>query len=446
MICIILKYFTICYTSNLFLLKIGDVKKKPLSLFFNITITLLFSFFIYFSRQKVPYLTIFFIFVYFFLLIILNLKLKLERSISLAIISTTIGYIFNSISIIIISPFVFIVFQIIDYTKNKLIVDVISEVFISLVAFFLYFLLSKNKRIMSGSRQLFFTKNIDIFLYISIVLFVSTTFFNPDNELNIIYLIPAVLTIILPLTAIFLLKSKIMQIYLEKLKSKEVLELKEELAILKEDNEIMSKQIHKDNKLLPIMQLSLMEYSKEYGETEKIKEFQNQLEILMKERYGLIQKTTNKNITCNISSTDAIFQYYNHKAEQENVKIEYDISNKALSDIKVSTNDLNTLLCDLLENAFISVRTEKNKSIFLKIKSKNGLLDISIFDSGQPFAREVLEKLGKERITTHSDTGGSGIGLITIFEILNKYKGNFSINKCSSNDKYTKGIFLTFDA
>ena len=39
-------------------------------------------------------------------------------------------------------------------------------------------------------------------------------------------------------------------------------------------------------------------------------------------------------------------------------------------------------------------------------------------DNGVDFEVDTLAKLGLERVTTHKDTGGSGIGFMTTFETL----------------------------
>ena len=52
----------------------------------------------------------------------------------------------------------------------------------------------------------------------------------------------------------------------------------------------MSKQIHKDNKIIPIMQLALLELARTYGETDKIKDLKLQLNISI---YSIISAVSN---------------------------------------------------------------------------------------------------------------------------------------------------------
>ena len=59
----------------------------------------------------------------------------------------------------------------------------------------------------------------------------------------------------------------------------------------------------------------------------------------------------------------------------------------------------------------------------------------------------TLLKLGKEAITTHKDTGGSGIGFMTTFETMQECKASLIIEEKQpiSNNDYTKSITIRFD-
>ena len=53
--------------------------------------------------------------------------------------------------------------------------------------------------------------------------------------------------------------------------------------------------------------------------------------------------------------------------------------------------------------------------------------------------------MGKIRYTTHGDSGGSGIGLMTAFEILRTCKASFLLDECINNTPYSKVISICFD-
>ncbi|MGN1085093.1 MAG: hypothetical protein ACI4QX_08815, partial [Lachnospiraceae bacterium] len=70
---------------------------------------------------------------------------------------------------------------------------------------------------------------------------------------------------------------------------------------------------------------------------------------------------------------------------------------------------------------------------------------IDFFDSGANFDARVIENLGKKRCTTHKNEGGSGIGLMTTLEILEKKKGSFELEEFRENCLFTKRVSVVLD-
>ena len=53
--------------------------------------------------------------------------------------------------------------------------------------------------------------------------------------------------------------------------------------------------------------------------------------------------------------------------------------------------------------------------------------------------------MGRKKITTHKDSGGSGIGLYTTFEILKRHKASFILDETIDSDIFVKKISILFD-
>ena len=70
---------------------------------------------------------------------------------------------------------------------------------------------------------------------------------------------------------------------------------------------------------------------------------------------------------------------------------------------------------------------------------------IEIADNGNPFEANVLVNYGLEQLTTHADTGGSGIGLMDIWKIKEKYGTSLHITEYEKDAPYTKKIALIFN-
>jgi C4-dicarboxylate-specific signal transduction histidine kinase len=114
---------------------------------------------------------------------------------------------------------------------------------------------------------------------------------------------------------------------------------------------------------------------------------------------------------------------------------------KCITESGVTKQKLETLLADLIENAIIATSYSTYKRIFVTMGIVDDCLEINIQDSGIPFEVEVLANLGLVKSTTHADTGGSGIGYMTIFEILRKYAASLTITEyIPENYAFTKSI------
>lgn len=117
---------------------------------------------------------------------------------------------------------------------------------------------------------------------------------------------------------------------------------------------------------------------------------------------------------------------------------------EAVNDL-ISENDLNTLILDLGENALIAVQKSEIRNVLIVFGSENESFTVSIYDSGLPFEQQVIENLGKRRITTHRKTCGSGIGLMTTAQLLKKHKASLMIDESIDNESYVKKVSVIFD-
>jgi signal transduction histidine kinase len=112
----------------------------------------------------------------------------------------------------------------------------------------------------------------------------------------------------------------------------------------------------------------------------------------------------------------------------------------------IPVSDLRTLLADLIENAVITAKSGGGKEILVSIGVSEGRYLVDILDSGVPFEANTLVHLGLEKTTTHAEHGGSGIGLVTAFEILKHYRASLIIEEFSDESTpYSKRVSVKFD-
>jgi signal transduction histidine kinase len=114
----------------------------------------------------------------------------------------------------------------------------------------------------------------------------------------------------------------------------------------------------------------------------------------------------------------------------------------------INHGKLETIIANHLNNAQIAVNANNNpfRSITAVIGLTEEYYEFTVFDSGIPFEVDTLERLGTERVTTHSDTGGSGIGFMTTFQTMQEYNASLIIDeqKPSAVD-YSKSVSVRFD-
>lgn len=337
----------------------------------------------------------------------------------------------------------------------------------ALITCLLMYLLFKIKRLRKGMP---FLRNLNARLISSIVgavILICMTIINGRLNNNYFHFIPVLVLFICSVFILIWWRSRITKTYIEMLKNAERKVLEEDLkektaknAELEKDNQMLSTLIHKDNKLIPSLVLSVQELilASDQLSKEELKlrgqELLQRLDEIAGDRAGVVKEYSSKGrklLQTGHGSIDAVLSYMDSKAATENIAFDVAILSElsGMSD-SISENDLNTLLADLAENALIAARHGNSpKKVIVSMGGVSGHFMLSVFDSGEPFDGDVLLSMGQKRITTHKDDGGSGIGLMTVTEIANKYKASLAIEeldgKTSQNTGYKKRVSVIFD-
>ena len=153
------------------------------------------------------------------------------------------------------------------------------------------------------------------------------------------------------------------------------------------------------------------------------------------------------NVSTGLPLLDATVTLMTRRASALGISLETDlpenISDASLS--PVSEQDLCSLLADMLENAINAVNREPDSSrrILLVISFDDGRLSVTVSDTGIPFPADVLDSMGKRRVTTRSGEGGSGIGLENIYTICQRYGAVFRTDE-NSPGGYAKAVSVLF--
>jgi C4-dicarboxylate-specific signal transduction histidine kinase len=114
---------------------------------------------------------------------------------------------------------------------------------------------------------------------------------------------------------------------------------------------------------------------------------------------------------------------------------------------RLSRTALQTLISDHVKDAIISAgdRNDKHGSVLLNLARDGAAYSITVLDNGAPFEITVFDKLGRERVTTHSDSGGTGVGFMQTFATLKACGGSMVITEFNSGMPFTKSVGLRFD-
>jgi len=210
--------------------------------------------------------------------------------------------------------------------------------------------------------------------------------------------------------------------------------------------ERLSKIIHKDNKLLAALEHSTRELLAD-APNEKAQRLLQELNRFSKERTETLASYEEKPVPfteTGLFSIDTMLRYLYQRALKHKIDFQIQLDEHASSITGfISEQDLCTIIADLGENAIIATKDAETKNILLSLEKRMQSYTLCIYDSGEAFSKEVLENLGQRRYTTHAQTGGSGIGLMTTSELARKYKADFDISEQEIAPPYTKRVSFT---
>lgn len=267
--------------------------------------------------------------------------------------------------------------------------------------------------------------------------------------------------ILIFINIIFWIKSQITKSYRSKMRDRtieiqktEIYEKDKIIEEIKEENLKLATAIHKYNHKFS----SLEHAMKNAVVLESKTEFADELSVILKETDEALQNfskeveisSKNKLPLTEIPGIDNIFQYMNEEASKNNINFDLKINENIapLIDNVIPKNKFEILIGDHLKDAIIAVNSSKNtyKSILAIVGLVDDCYEFSVYDTGIEFEIETLLKLGKERVTTHKETGGSGIGFMTTFETLKECKASLIIEEYNpKTTSYTKSVSIKFD-
>lgn len=321
----------------------------------------------------------------------------------------------------------------------------------------LVFLLFRIKRFQNGMNFLIKTSTLNFATILCIFFLIVLTRARIDKLFKVAILAFTFLLAFL----IYWWQAQITKSYRRSLELRELESLRTELqeknaTIVKvmEENERIRHINHRDNGLITALDYAVNDYlvtdfTDETAAKARRDELLIEIERIRAGRVSSVNKDKVKatRYETNISLLNILLNQTSKRATDEHVLFSVHFGTELEDFIPriISEDDLAHLLSDMLENAFIATRDVKNPMIQLQFYKWNKHFVIEIADNGIPFEVDSILNMGISELTTHADTGGSGIGLMDIWSTKEKYGATYHIDEYETPAPFSKKISLTFD-
>ncbi len=340
--------------------------------------------------------------------------------------------------------------------KNEIVKNIITQSLISLIQMIVTFILFKIKRLQSGVNPKGDPATFEILLFFSVGCILTLMIVYTKNATQTIYETVLLVIALCGLLLILWWRRHITYNYREAVNRQNVNRMEDTIEEIKLNSvetdlqvAVYSKLFHFLNKAVPDCAY-LAEIAAEKTGCEDACAARDMLRRILREMNIANEKCSLQNIpqTGERLIDVPIIQLFT-AAERKCINASADITADVkawFADGKLHKEDIHTLLSYLLDNAMISALGAPNAKVRLELNStKNKKPLIRVYDSGEQFDEEVLAKLGLEQITTRAGTGGNGIGLFTVFEILAKYGASFTLDEDPQSFGFKKCIEIAFD-
>lgn len=338
---------------------------------------------------------------------------------------------------------------------------------VGIIQYILTYYTFNSKRVSGGISKLIQKNGTSLGINISIllVLCILSNVLFPKDISNHSTLVCCILIIIFPILLLYYWRHRITQTYLENMRRLEILNYEntitdkdKHIKELEDNNAYLGRIIHKYRKIIPAMEMSVMELlqnNEGLDATElkqKAESLQIQLDEIHAERDSMFdnyQKQAIASTQTGLHTVDAMLALMEKRAKQDWIRYKMQITPdiKELSLNSIKETDLLHLLGDLIENAIHAVNATDTKDILIHLGKLNNCLLLEVSDSGIAFDIQTYQYFGNEAYTTHTEDGGTGTGLLDVWSIKKKYKASLYIYEYEtySNNIYTKKISFLFD-
>ncbi len=366
-----------------------------------------------------------------------------------ALVALAISVILYVISIMI-SLFLFVV--IFNFDNNNPIILLFAN-FMEALSILLIFSIKRLRNGLSFFNSMEEPYDFVIFLSGIVIIVFSDLGEYIENSLKELYILGLILIIV----SIFIwIKRKILLHYKSMLKEDTINNLQNQLKEEKSINKSIKYELdtlatinHRYSTRISALEFLVKKTQNSLIKDSKINEINGLIKGLSEEYSIELMNNISVENKTGILSIDNLLEYFKLVCNKNNIAYSV-IVKTSVKDIipgVIHINLLEVLISDMLNNSIIAINhsTTETRSILIKFDFLD-YLEICIYDTGIPFEIDTLVKIGKERVTTHINDGGNGIGFFTTFATLRKTNGSIIIEEYEKDkSQYSKGIIFKFD-
>lgn len=453
-----IKYFFMVLCSAYIFKKLLNIQIRPLHILLDSVYAAILAAFTVNVNGYIPWV----IFVIVLLSCLINSMLyKLQISVSFVsgFISFGLAYLAFILAAIVTLPLIFLLSlriltpQNVDFA-TKLLAGVLQMAFAAIT--FQFSRLKNGMPYLQQNKTGWFGVILGMFMLLAVSLFAA----NPWQDVLIPFYI-----VILAEGGFFLImwwRQKIIDRYNERIRRKqledaraETQQVSAERSVLKLDNSGMSKVIHNYSRMIKAICVTCVKLLR--AATFPDESMRQEADAFIQyvcdfsETYSLDLFSYNNQAKplpkTGLAGVDGMIELMAQSAFRAGVSFDFSFSGRVRAFVQETVHevDLTNLIGNLVQNAIVAVGGCDSRTIVVYLSRTASGFCLDVMDSGIPFPRDVLDKLGKERVTSHADSGGSGIGMMTVFEILHKYAASLVLTEYPPGGAFSKKLSVCFD-
>lgn len=221
-----------------------------------------------------------------------------------------------------------------------------------------------------------------------------------------------------------------------------------EKKLLLEDNNRMSKRLHKSKEIIPALNSALNQLKTD-NDSSAFNDILEEIHQLCKEQLGESEQWDMQDKSfppTGIHILDEQIQLYGIEAAKKGINFDVFVGtplSEILKERNIKELDFLRLIGDLMRNAFraIDKSGRENGNILLVIGCVNDVFQVDIYDDGIPFPLFILNEFGKRGNTQ----GGTGNGIADMLDFLEQHQATYQLIEYEEGATFSKGISIIWN-